>query len=149
MKMNISLASKSIALALVSAAVAFSAPVMSKKGPLELTKDADGSGSVCTVDASEQMEVLKDGGTAVLVNASCGQGWLQKNEVQYVKAAAGDKSMQLEDVDIVGWLDNPTAVFVLDNNYEDVEGVNLNRDFKEYLTHTMDKERIEERHDEN
>ena len=149
MKMNISLASKTIAFALLSAAGAFAAPVMSKKGPLELTKDADGSGSVCTVDASEQMEVLKDGGTAVLVKASCGQGWLQKSEVQYVKAAAGDKSMQLEDVDIVGWLDNPTAVFVLDNNYEDVEGVNLNRDFKEYLTSTMDKERIEERHDEN
>lgn len=149
MKISSSLFHKSLALALLFAVAAVAAPVQSKKGPLELTKDADGGAAVCTADASEQMEMLKDAGTAVLVKANCGQGWVQKSEINYIRAAAGDKSLTLDDVDIVGWLDNPTAVFVLDNNYEAVDGVNLNRDFKEYLVYTMDKERIEERNQEN
>lgn len=149
MKQISSFARQSLLVALLFAVAAVAAPVQSKKGPLELTKDSDGGSVVCTADASETMEVLKKSGTAVLVKASCGQGWAQNSEVNYVKATGTDKSMTLDDVDIVGWLDNPTAVFVLDNNYEAADGVNLNRDFKEYLVYTMDKERIEERHQEN
>ncbi len=149
MKMISSISHKGLVLALLFAVAAVAAPVQSKKGPLDLTKDSDGGATVCTADASEQMEVLKDGGTAVLVKANCGQGWVQKNEVNYVRAGGTDKTMLLDEVDIVGWLDNPTAVFVLDNNYEAADGVNLNRDFKEYLVYTMDKERIEEANAEN
>jgi opacity protein-like surface antigen len=138
-----------IALSLAVSAAFAAAPVKSKKGPLEITKDEGGGGVVCTVDFTESMSVLKSSETAVLVKSSCGQGWAQKSEIIYVDQAKSDKSMQLEDVDIVGWLDNPTAVFVLDNNYDDVEGVNLDRDFKEYLVHTVDRENIEQRNQEN
>ena len=41
---------------------------------------------------------------------------------------------------MVGWLDNPSAVFVLENDDIDFDGVNIDRDFKEYLQHTMDRE---------
>jgi hypothetical protein len=57
--------------------------------------------------------------------------------------------MKLEDVDIVGWLDNPSAVFVLENDDIDFDGVNIDRDFKEYLQHTMDRETMEMRNGEN
>jgi hypothetical protein len=52
-------------------------------------------------------------------------------------------------VDIVGWLDNPSAVFVLENDDIDFDGVNIDRDFKEYLQHTMDREQTEMRNGEN
>ena len=37
----------------------------------------------------------------------------------------------------------------LADNIEDFEGVDINRDFKEYLTYTMDRENIEMRNGEN
>ena len=83
------------------------------------------------------------------MKGSCGQGWVPKSKVEYVAQKAGDKSMKLEDVDIVGWLDNPSAVFVLENDDIDFDGVNIDRDFKEYLQHTMDRETMEMRNGEN
>ena len=87
--------------------------------------------------------------SARLALTTCGQGWVPKSKVEYVAQKAGDKSMKLEDVDIVGWLDNPSAVFVLENDDIDFDGVNIDRDFKEYLQHTMDRETMEMRNGEN
>jgi hypothetical protein len=72
-----------------------------------------------------------------------------KSKVEYVAALAGDKSMKLDGVDVVGWLDNPSAVFVLENDDMDFDGVNIDRDFKEYLQHTMDRETMEMHNNEN
>jgi hypothetical protein len=123
--------------------------VKSKRGDLEITKDKGGGNVVCTVGFSEEMSIVKDGGTDVLVKASCGQGWIGKNAIEYVAAEAGDKSMRLDDVDVIGWIDNPSAVFVLDQDAADFDGVDIDRDFKEYLQHTMDREQVEMRNNEN
>jgi hypothetical protein len=40
-------------------------------------------------------------------------------------------------------------VFVLENDDIDFDGVNIDRDFKEYLQHTMDREQTEMRNGEN
>ena len=132
-------------------AVSFAAPskVKSKRGDVDLTKEQGGGNVVCTAGFNDEMTILKDGGEAVLVKASCGQGWVPKSAVEYVVAAAGDKSMQLEGVDVIGWLDNPSAVFVLENDISDFDGVTIDRDFKEYLQHTMDRESMEMRNNEN
>ena len=130
-----------VAFALLVASSFAAKKVKSKLGDVELTKEKDGGSVVLTV--------LKEGDTEVLVKGSCGQGWVPKSKVEYVAQKAGDKSMKLEDVDIVGWLDNPSAVFVLENDDIDFDGVNIDRDFKEYLQHTMDREQIEIRNNEN
>jgi len=132
-------------------AVSFAAPkkVKSKRGDVDLTKDKNGGAVVCTASFNDEMAILKDGETEVLVKASCGQGWVQKGQVEYIVAAAGDKSMKLDDVDVIGWLDNPSAVFVLEQDAADFEGVNIDRDFKEYLQHTMDREQVEMKNNEN
>jgi hypothetical protein len=132
-------------------AVSFAAPkkVKSKRGDVELTKDKSGGAVVCTAGFNDEMTIVKDGDTEVLVKASCGQGWVQKSQVEYIVAAAGDKSMNLDDVDVIGWLDNPSAVFVLEQDAADFEGVNIDRDFKEYLQHTMDREQVEMKNNEN
>ena len=106
-------------------AVSFAAPskVKSKRGDVDLTKEQGGGSVVCTAGFNDEMTILKDGGEAVLVKASCGQGWVPKSAVEYVVAAAGDKSMQLEGVDVIGWLDNPSAVFVLENDISDFDGL--------------------------
>ena len=139
-----------VALALMVAS-AFAAPnkVKSKLGDVELTKEKGGGNVVCTAGFNDELTIVKDGDTDVLVKGSCGQGWVPKSKVEYVAALAGDKSMKLDGVDVVGWLDNPSAVFVLENDDMDFDGVNIDRDFKEYLQHTMDREQMEMHNNEN
>lgn len=139
-----------IALALmVGMSFAAGKKVKSKLGDVDLTKEKDGGAVVCTAGFNEELTIVKDGDTEVLVKGSCGQGWVPKSKIEYVAQAAGDKSMQMEGVDVVGWLDNPSAVFVLENDDLDFDGVNIDRDFKEYLQHTMDREQTEMRNNEN
>lgn len=123
--------------------------VKSKLGDIDLTKEKDGGAVVCTAGFNDELTIVKDGETEVLVKGNCGQGWVQKSKIEYVAQLAGDKSMKLEGVDVVGWLDNPSAVFVLENDDLDFDGVNIDRDFKEYLQHTMDREQTEMRNNEN
>lgn len=132
-------------------AFSFAAPkkVKSKLGDIELTKEKDGGSVVCTAGFNDELTIVKDGDTEVLVKGSCGQGWVAKSKVEYVVAAAGDKSMSLGEVDVIGWIDNPSAVFVLENDDIDFDGVNIDRDFKEYLQHTMDREQMEMHNNEN
>ena len=139
-----------IALALmVSVSFAAGKKVKSKIGDVDLTKEKDGGSVVCTAGFNDELTILKDGETEVLVKGPCGQGWVQKSKIEYVAQAAGDKSMKLDQVDVVGWLDNPSAVFVLENDDLDLDGVNIDRDFKEYLQHTMDREQMEMHNNEN
>lgn len=139
-----------IALALmVGMSFAAGKKVKSKLGDVDLTKEKDGGAVVCTAGFNEELTIVKDGDTEVLVKGSCGQGWVPKSKIEYVAQAAGDKSMQMEGVDVVGWLDNPSAVFVLENDDLDFDGVNIDRDFKEYLQHTMDREQMEMHNNEN
>lgn len=62
----------------------------------------------------------------------------------------GDKVISnFSEVDIHGWIDNLTAVGILDDDIEDFEGVTINRDFREYLTYTIDREQTEMRNGDN
>ena len=139
-----------IALALLVAGV-FAAPnkVKSKKGDIDVTKEKGGGSVVCTAGFNDELTIVKDGDTEVLVKKDGCQGWVAKSQVEYVAQLAGDKSMKLDGVDVVGWLDNPSAVFVLENDDMDFDGVNIDRDFKEYLQHTMDREQMEMHNNEN
>lgn len=134
---------------MVVAAMAAPKTVKSKRGDIDLTKTKGGSDVVCTAAFADELHIVKDDGDAVLVKGSCGQGWVGKSAVEYVAKAEGDKSLSLEGVDVVGWLDNPSAVFVLDADAAEFDGVNIDRDFKEYLQHTMDRETMEMRNGEN
>lgn len=132
-------------------AVAMAAPktVKSKRGDIDLTKTKGGTDVVCTAGFNDELRIVKDDGDAVLVKGSCGQGWVGKSVVEYVAQAAGDKSMSLEGVDVVGWIDNPSGIFILDADANELDGVNIDRDFKEYLQHTMDRETMEMQNNEN
>ncbi len=127
----------------------FAQQVKSKRGTLNLTKSQGGGGVTCTAPFGEEMNFLKSGGDYSLVKANCGQGWVLSSSIVKVAKKQGDKSLAIDDYDIVGWMDDPSAVFILDDSTEDVDGVDLNRNFKELLSHTMDRERIEMRNGEN
>lgn len=134
---------------MVAVSFAASKKVKSKRGDVELL-GAKGDGKVvCTAGFNDELNIVKDEDTFVLVKGNCGQGWVEKSKIEYVVQAEGDKSMKLEGVDVVGWLDNPSAVFVLEQDAADFDGINIDRDFKDYLQHTMDREQTEMRNKEN
>ena len=144
---------KALLVILTVVAVSFAASnrVKSKIGSLQIMKAQGGSDATCTADFNDEMTMVKKEGEFTLVKlskANC-QGWVKNTEVEYVAADAGDKSMKLDGVDVVGWLDNPSAVFVLENDAADFGGVDINRDFHEYLQHTEDREKIETKNKEN
>ncbi len=133
----------------LSIGIASAAQIKSKRGPINLTKSSDGGGVVCTVPFGEEMNVLKQESGMVLAKATCGQGWVNIDQVEKVAKGAGDKALNLDDYDIVGWMDDPSAVFVIDQTSDDVDGVDLNRDFREMLSQTMFRENVEMRNGEN
>lgn len=133
----------------VSVAVVSAKNVTSKRGSINITNSEGGGGDVCTVPFGEEMSIISEKESHIMVSANCGKGWVAKGAISYVAPKAGDKSVSMDEVDIVGWLDNPSAVFVLDNNTEDVDGIELDRNFNEYLNHTVDRERTESRNQEN
>jgi len=146
---------RTLVVTLLLAAVVFAAPssnkVKSKMGNLDVMKAQGGSDATCTADFNDEMTIVKRESEYTLVKstkANC-QGWVKNTDVEYVAQSATDKSMKLEGVDVVGWLDNPSAVFVLENDAADFGDVNINRDFREYLQQTEDREKLETKNQEN
>jgi hypothetical protein len=123
--------------------------VKSKRGDIEVTSEKEGGRVICTAGFNDELTILKKSDTAVLVKGKCGQGWVAKSKIEMVAKGPGDKSMSFGDVDVHGWIDNPTAWDVFSDHVEDFEGVEINRDFKEYLAYTMDREDTERRNGEN
>jgi len=123
--------------------------VKSKRGDIDLTSAAGGSQVVCTASFGDEMTVLNQKDSHTLVKASCGQGWVENGAIERVVQGPGDKGMSLEAVDVVGWMDNPSAVFVLDQDAGSFDGINIERNFKDFLVNTVDREQTEMRNGEN
>ena len=123
--------------------------VKSKRGDIDVTSQKDGGSVVCTAGFNDELTILRETEATVLVKGKCGQGWVEKSKIEIIAKGPGDKSMVLDSVGIEAWIDNPSAIFVLENNGVDFEGVDINRDFREYLTYTMDREQTEMRNGEN
>ena len=92
---------------------------------------------------------LRNAETDVLVKGKCGQGWVPKSKVEYVAQAAGDRTITIDDFDIQAWIDNLSVYDVHVDEVEDFEGVTIDRDFREYLTYTIDREQTEMHNGEN
>lgn len=123
--------------------------VKSKLGDIDVTSQKEGGSVVCTAGFNDELTILRETESNVLVKGKCGQGWVEKSKIEIVAKGPGDKSMVLDSVGIEAWIDNPSAIFVLENTGVDFEGVDINRDFREYLTYTMDREQTEMRNGEN
>jgi hypothetical protein len=122
--------------------------VKSKRGDLNLTEASGGGKTVCTASFNDEMTIIKRQDSYTLVKGPC-QGWVNNSDIETVLQGPGDKGMKIEAVDVVGWMDNPSAVFVLDQDAGSFEGINIDRNFNEYLKNTVDREQTEMRNQEN
>lgn len=121
--------------------------VKSKMGDIELTKN--NGETVCTASFNDELKILKNEDTKVLVKGTCGQGWVDKTKIEYIAQGPGDKSFTLGNYDVWGHTDNPGLIDIFYDDLDELAEVDINRDFKEYLTYTMDREQTEMRNGEN
>lgn len=123
--------------------------VKSKRGDIEITSEQDGGSVICTAGFNDELQIVKKSDTAVLVKGSCGKGWVAKSKIERVAAAPGDKSMNFGDIAVFGWTDNPGLWDINSSSITDLPEVEINRDFREYLAYTMDREQMEMKNGEN
>ncbi|OWV17547.1 hypothetical protein [Fibrobacter sp. UWB3] len=122
--------------------------VKSKLGDIEVTNAKDGGEVVCTAEFNDELTIVKEAETKVLVKGRCGMGWVDKSKVEYV-AKAQDKVIIFDEIPLLDWHDNPMGTGILIGDIEDFDIAQIDRDFKEYLTYTMDREQTEIRNGEN
>ena len=122
--------------------------VKSKLGDIEVTNAKDGGKVVCTAEFNDELTIVKEAETKVLVKGRCGMGWVDKSKVEYV-AKAQDKVIIFDEIPLLDWPDNPMGTGILIDDIEDFDIAQIDRDFKEYLTYTMDREQTEIRNGEN
>jgi hypothetical protein len=123
--------------------------VKSKLGDIALTDAAGGGKVVCQASFSDEMTIIKKQDSHSLVKSSCGQGWVSNAAIETVLAGAGNKGIKLEVVDVTAWIDNPSGIFVLDMGQAGSEGINITRNFNDFLVNTLDREQTEMRNQEN
>jgi hypothetical protein len=122
--------------------------VKSKLGDIEVTNAKDGGEIVCTAEFNDELTIVKEAETKVLIKGRCGMGWVDKSKVEYV-AKAQDKVIIFDEIPLLDWPDNPMGTGILIDDIEDFDIAQIDRDFKEYLTYTMDREQTEIRNGEN
>lgn len=122
--------------------------VKSKLGDIEVTNAKDGGEVFCTAEFNDELTIVKEAETKVLVKGRCGMGWVDKSKVEYV-AKAQDKVIIFDEIPLLDWHDNPMGTGILIDDIEDFDIAQIDRDFKEYLTYTMDREQTEIRNGEN
>jgi hypothetical protein len=75
-----------------------------------------------------------------LVRTNDGQeGWIEKRLV----ATASGKSFLFDDAEVIGYLDNPTPVYIIDADSKDATPIKLDRSFAEALKENIDRETVE------
>jgi hypothetical protein len=96
---------------------------------------------VTTVGSSVRLEVLQAKKESYKVRFDNQEGWVEKRLVAAV--AKGAKSYTFDDAEVIGYLDNPTPVYILDANDQERDPIQLHRSFADALRENVDKETIE------
>ena len=112
----------------------------------ELSDEAD---KVADLSAGSEVQLLKEGkGRSLIKSSGSVKGWVENGALERVKIISGG-THNLKDVEVVGWLDNPSAVYILDNSNPDVNALPLDRSFTSEIVEKKDREEVERTYDEN
>ena len=111
----------------------------------ELSGDSDKAASL---SADEEVQLLKEGKSRSLIKSGDNRGWVDNSALKKVKLS-GNTSRNLKDIEVQGWLDNPSAVYILDNTSAEVSNLPLERSFAADIVESKDREDVERTYDEN
>jgi hypothetical protein len=93
---------------------------------------------VFNVGADDRLLILDSKGDYYRVQNVDGQnGWVEK---RLVVSIGKSKTFVFDNAEVVGYLDNPTPVYILDSDDPNAERIYLDRSFKDALRDNTDKE---------
>lgn len=96
--------------------------------------------AIVTVGLNDRLKVVKTSRNNYQVKTDDGTtGWIEKRLV----AAASGKSFLFDDAEVIGYLDNPTPVYIIDADSKDATPIKLDRSFAEALRENVDRETVE------
>lgn len=110
----------------------------------ELSGDSDKVGNA---SAGSEVQMLKQGKARSLVKVGDNRGWMDNATLERIKG--GGSNRNLKDIEVQGWLDNPSAVYILDNTNPEVTNLPLERSFASDIVESKDREDVERTYDEN
>jgi hypothetical protein len=93
------------------------------------------------VGTSDRLQVLGAKGDFYQVKSADGQsGWVEK---RLVVTIGKSKTFVFDNAEVMGYLDAPTPVYIIDSDDPNAERIYLDRSFKDALRDNVDKETIE------
>ena len=96
--------------------------------------------AVETVGLNDRLKVVKATRDHYKVTTDDGKsGWIEKRFV----ASASGKAFLFDDAEVIGYLDNPTPVYIIDADSKDATPIKLDRSFAEALRENIDRETVE------
>lgn len=119
--------------------------VVRSKAYIYKSKGAKGK-KLYTAKKGEALSVIKRGGSTIKVQSSTGVvGWVKRSSVK----AVSKKIFQMDEVKVLGYLENPQAVYILDTEDPNFKPIQLNRSFRDKLKGNIDKETNQRMYDPN
>ena len=96
--------------------------------------------AVKTLGVDDRLKVLSTKRNHYFVQMDDGtKGWVEKR----LCAAASGKSFMFDDAEVIGYLDSPTPVYIIDADSKDATPIKLDRSFAEALRENVDRETVE------
>jgi len=93
-----------------------------------------------TVGTSDRLSILDSKGNFHKIKSTGQVGWVEKSNVQ---ATGRSRTFVFDNAEVVGYLDNPTPVYIMDTDDPNADPINLDRSFKDALRENVDKETVE------
>jgi hypothetical protein len=96
---------------------------------------------VTTVGPQDRLVVIENGRSCYKVKSPGGTvGWIEKSACV---ATGKSKTFIFDNAEVIGYLDNPTPVYIMDADDPNADPINLDRSFKDALRENVDRETIE------
>ena len=98
--------------------------------------------AMLTVGTSDRLQVLDSKRDMHKIKTSDGTiGWVEKKDVSVLSGKS--KTFVFDNAEVVGYLDNPTPVYIIDTDDPNADPISLDRSFKDALRENIDKETVE------
>jgi hypothetical protein len=93
------------------------------------------------VGSNDRLLIIETGKQSYKVQkADGGTGWVEK---RLVVTTGKSKSFVFDDAEVIGYLDNPTPVYIIDADNPNADPIKLDRSFADALRENVDRETIE------
>ncbi len=123
-----------------------------KAGIFKSTVQEIGESPLCTVSKGEWMEVVSPKDDVfmlyVKVKTKLGvEGWIKKSFVK--RPDDKTKKFVMDEAKVLGYLENPQAVYILDFDGSEFKPIRLEYSFKDFIITDVDKENFQRLYDKN